>query len=97
MTLGKGQAGAGLAAPVWGYYMQEVYNGMADPKFAERPEGVENKGVCWYTGLIPGPDCHKISGGMGLKGSGVSKTCDGNHYEMKSVIERYMEKQGLTE
>lgn len=97
MTLGKGQAGAGLAAPVWGYYMKEVYNGMPDPRFADRPEGVEGKGVCWYTGLIPGPNCTKISGGIGLKGSGSSKMCDGNHYEMKSVIERYMEKQGLTE
>ncbi len=97
MTLGKGQAGAGLSAPIWGYYMKEVYNGMPDPVFPPKPDGVEGKGVCWYTGLIPGPKCNKISGGMGLKGSGGGKVCDGNHYEMKSVIERYMEKEGLTE
>lgn len=97
MTLGKGQAGAGLSAPIWGYYMKEVYNGMPDPVFPEKPEGVEGKGVCWYTGLVPGPNCKKISGGIGLKGSGPDKVCDGNHYEMKSVLERYMEKEGLTE
>jgi penicillin-binding protein 1A len=96
MTLGKGQAGAGLSAPIWGYYMKEVYNGLPDPVFPERPDGVEGKGVCWYTGLIPGPNCHKISGGIGLKGSGADKVCDGKHYEMKSVLERYMEKEGLT-
>ncbi len=97
MTLGKGQAAAGLAAPIWGYYMQEVYNGMPDPVFPPRPDGVDNKGVCAYTGLIPGPNCKKISGGIGLKGSGPDKVCDGKHYEMKTVLERYMEKEGLTE
>lgn len=97
MTLGKGQAAASLAAPIWGYYMKEVYNGMPDPVFPPRPEGVEGKGVCMYTGLIPGPNCHKISGGIGLKGSGAGKVCDGKHYEMKTVLERYMEKEGLTE
>ncbi|HNX25643.1 MAG TPA: hypothetical protein PKG60_16465, partial [Spirochaetota bacterium] len=88
---------AGISAPLWGYYMKEVYNGMPDPVFPEKPDGVEGKGVCWYTGLIPGPNCKKISGGIGLKGSGADKVCDGNHYEMKSVLERYMEKEGLTE
>ncbi|HOP61833.1 MAG TPA: PBP1A family penicillin-binding protein [Spirochaetota bacterium] len=97
MTLGKGQSAAGLAAPIWGYYMKEVYNGMPDPIFPPRPAGVENKGVCMYTGLIPGPNCHKISGGIGLKGSGAGRVCDGKHYEMKTVLERYMEKEGLTE
>jgi penicillin-binding protein 1A len=97
MTLGKGQAAAGISAPLWGYYMKEVYNGMPDPVFSPRPGDVEGKGVCWYTGLIPGPNCKKISGGIGLKGSGADKICDGNHYEMKSVLERYMEKEGLTE
>jgi penicillin-binding protein 1A len=97
MTLGKGQAAASLTAPIFGYYMKEVYNGMPDPVFPPRPDGVEGKGVCAYTGLIPGPNCHKISGGIGLKGSGAGKVCDGRHYEMKTVLERYMEKEGLTE
>ena len=97
MTLGKGQAAAGISAPIWGYYMKEVYNGMPDPVFPPRPDGVEGKAVCWYTGLLPGPTCTKISSGMGLKGSGATKICDGKHYEMRSVIERYMEKEGLTE
>lgn len=97
MTLGKGQAAAGISAPIWGFYMKEIYNGMRDPMFPKQPEGVEGRGVCWYTGLLPGPACTKISSGIGLKGSGATKVCDGKHYEMRSVIERYMEKEGLTE
>ncbi len=95
MTLGKGQAGSGLAAPVWGYYMRDVYNGMPDPRFADRPDDVVGTGVCAYTGLIPGPNCTKISGGIGLKGSGPGKVCDGNHYENSSINEYWMKKEGM--
>jgi len=97
MTLGKGQSGAGLAAPVWANYMKDAYNSMPDPVYAKQPEGVYGKAVCQFTGLIPGPTCTKISSGIGLRTSGPGRVCDGNHYEMKSVIERYMEKEGLTE
>ncbi len=97
MTLGKGQSGAGLAAPIWANFMKDAYNGMPDPVYARQPEGVYGKAVCQYTGLAPGPNCKKISTGLGLKSSGPGRVCDGNHYEMKSVLERYMEKEGLTE
>jgi penicillin-binding protein 1A len=39
MSLGKHQAGASVAAPVWGNYMREVYNGMKDPVFPSEPPG----------------------------------------------------------
>lgn len=97
MTLGKGQSGAGLAAPIWANFMKDAYNGMADPVYAHQPEGVYGKAVCQYTGLAPGPTCTKISSGLGLRLSGPERVCDGNHFEMKSVLERYMEKEGLTE
>ena len=97
MTLGKHQAGASVAAPIWGKYMRDIYNGMKDPVFPKMPAGVVTLGVCSYTGLIPGPKCDRISGGYGLPGSGLAyKMCDGKHYEMQTVLERYMEKEGLT-
>ncbi len=97
MSLGKHQAGSSVAAPIWGNYMREIYNGMKDPVFPVIPPGVVGKGVCAYTGLLPGPNCTKISSGYGLPGSGrTGKICDGKHYEMRTVIERYMEKEGLT-
>jgi len=97
MSLGKGQAAASLAAPIWARYMKEIYNGMPNPVFYPKPDQIESKGVCWYTGLIPGPNCHKISGGIGLKGSGASKVCDGIHYEMGTVHDRYIEKELLSD
>jgi penicillin-binding protein 1A len=96
MSLGKHQAGASVAAPIWAYYMKDVYNGMDDPYFYPKPDGVVAAGYCAYTGLIPGPTCTKFSGGFGLPGSGqASKRCDGNHYMMKTVLDLYMQKEGL--
>ncbi|MCP4134318.1 MAG: PBP1A family penicillin-binding protein [bacterium] len=96
MSLGKHQAGAAVAAPIWANYMREIYNGMPDPVFPKRPKGVRPQGVCLYTGQIPGPTCKDISGGLGLSGSGQARErCDGVHYKMKSVLDMYMEKEGL--
>ncbi len=96
MSLGPHQAGSTVAAPLWANYMKEIYNGMPDSRFSSKPPGVYPKGVCLYTGMIPGPNCKKISGGYGLKKAGrASKKCDGVHYKMKSILQRYMEKEGL--
>ncbi len=95
MSLGKHQAGASVAAPIWARYMKDIYNGMPDPHFAPEPPGITRAGVCRYTGLLPGPDCHEIVGDLALPGSGANKLCNGKHYTMKSVMDRYMEKEGL--
>jgi penicillin-binding protein 1A len=95
MSLGKHQSAAGVAAPIWGYYMNEVYNGMKDPVFAAQPADVFMGGVCAYTGLIPGPTC-PVAGDYMIKGSGPSRVCDGNHQKMQSVLERYMEQEGIS-
>lgn len=96
MTLGKHQAGAALAAPVWGKYMREVYNGKKDPIFSGPPAGVYRGGVCSYTGLIPIAACKDIAGDWMIKGKGPSKFCDGNHFKMKSIMDMYMESTGLS-
>jgi penicillin-binding protein 1A len=95
MTLGKHQAAAATAAPIWGHYMREVYNGMKEPVFPPEPPGIYHGGVCSFTGLVPGKDCPVVADLM-LKGSGPGKECDGVHDKMRSVLERYMEKQGLS-
>ncbi len=97
MSLGKHQAGSSVAGPIWANYMRDIYNGMKDPVFSGKPPGVVGKAVCMYTGLIPGPNCKKISTGYGLPGSGRARSvCDGKHYKMQTVLERYLEKEGLT-
>ncbi|MCX7679242.1 MAG: PBP1A family penicillin-binding protein [Spirochaetes bacterium] len=40
MSLGKNQAAASTAAPIWGHFMREIYNGMTDPVFPPAPKGV---------------------------------------------------------
>jgi len=95
MSLGKHQAGSVVAGPIWANYMREIYNGMPDPEFSPMPENVYRSGVCAYTGLIPSDKCDKIAGEFMIKGSGPNKTCDGNHKKMKSVLDRYMEEEGL--
>ncbi len=41
MSLGKHQAGASVAAPLWGMYMRDVYNGMNDPVFPPPPVNLD--------------------------------------------------------
>lgn len=79
MSLGKNQAAASTAAPIWGHFMREIYNGMPDPVFPPPPKGVYfSGGEVFLNGTYP-------SGAVG------------DQYKMKTVVERYMEKQGLTD
>ncbi len=81
MSLGRHQAGASVAAPIWGKYMRDIYNGMEPPVYPDRP-----KGVVAYGG-----------NSWGLPGAQAQyHTMEaGEDREMKSVIERYMEKEGI--
>ena len=79
MSLGKNMAAASIAAPIWGHFMREVYNGMPAPVFPQPPEGVYSVGNFYL-----------------LKGTHAGPSYADEKYKMKTVIERYMEKQGLT-
>ncbi|HPB82551.1 MAG TPA: PBP1A family penicillin-binding protein [Spirochaetota bacterium] len=79
MSLGKNMAAASIAAPIWGHFMREVYNGMPAPVFPQPPEGVYRVGNFYL-----------------LKGTHAGPSYADEKYKMKTVIERYMEKQGLT-
>jgi penicillin-binding protein 1A len=95
LSLGRDQAGAGVAAPIWGRYMKDAYNGMPDPEFPPAPEGVTMGGVCSFTGLAPGPTCPVVGEYM-IKGGYPAQKCDGNHQKMQSVKDLYLEKAGIT-
>ncbi|HOO72522.1 MAG TPA: PBP1A family penicillin-binding protein [Spirochaetota bacterium] len=94
MSLGKHQAGSAVAAPIWANYMKDVYNGMPDPVFPDAPPGVMRVEICRDSGLLPSEKCSVMSEIM-IPGSEPTETCDGNHYKMKSVLEKYMENEGL--
>jgi penicillin-binding protein 1A len=79
ISLGKHQAGAGVAAPIWARYMRDVYKSMRDPEFPPMPEGVS-----------------AIGGGYGLTGAHSQYFEYSGKDEMKTVMQRYMEIEGLT-
>lgn len=95
MSLGKHQAGASVAAPIWAKYMKDIYNGMPESTFGPPPRGVYRGSVCAYSGCAPTDKCTEISGEWFVDGGGPRCTCSGEHMQMKSVLERYMEKEGL--
>ncbi|HMB20163.1 MAG TPA: hypothetical protein VKQ10_03775, partial [Spirochaetota bacterium] len=95
MSLGKHQAGASVAAPIWAHYMKEIYNGMEESKFGPPPPGVYHGAVCAYSGCAPTEKCTKIVSELFVQGGGPRCKCSGEHMQMKSILERYMEKEGL--
>ena len=95
MSLGKHQSGSIVAAPVWARYMKDVYNGMPDPVFSNAPPGVVQVEVCGDSGLLPSETCMDTVVEVMLRDSVPTEVCDGKHFKMKSVLDRYMENQGL--
>jgi penicillin-binding protein 1A len=95
LSLGKHQAGAVVAAPIWTKYMKHVYNSMKDPVFPEKPENVWTCGICSYTGKLPSEQCTEIAGEVMLKDGGPKEVCNGVHYKMKSILDVYIEKEGI--
>ncbi len=93
MTLGKHQAGAVAAAPIWANYMKEI--DLTDRHFAAAPPNIYQADVCSFTGLLPSPLCIETYGEYMIKGGGPVETCSGNHFKVKSVLDRYIEKEGL--
>ncbi len=78
MTLGKHQAGAAVAAPIWGQFMEEIYQDLKDPVFPPAPKGVYHSGeLVLLNGTVP------------------DEPYEGDEYKMQTVLERYMEKEGL--
>ncbi|MCL1911576.1 MAG: PBP1A family penicillin-binding protein [Leptospirales bacterium] len=81
MSLGQHQAGASVAAPIWANYMRDIYNiGMPEAPFPAQPEGVINAG-----------------GDIMIRGSAVGShgATEGPHQKARSVLDMYLEKEGL--
>lgn len=80
LSLGKHQAAAEVAAPIWGRYMREFYRDRPDPVFPPQPPGVAQFGAGW-----------------GLPGATAQYYEGGENQIMKSVLERYLEIEGMIE
>ena len=93
MTLGKHQAGAVAAAPIWANYLKNI--DLKGTAFSQSPPDVYMAEVCSYSGLLPSPACVETHGEYMIKGGGPSETCTGNHFKVKSILDRYIEKEGV--
>jgi penicillin-binding protein 1A len=93
MTLGKHQAGAVAAAPIWANYMKAI--DIKDKAFSPPPRNVYQAEVCSYTGLLPSALCIETNGEYMVNGGGPTETCSGNHFKVKSILDRYIEKEGV--
>ncbi|MDR3237262.1 MAG: PBP1A family penicillin-binding protein [Spirochaetia bacterium] len=74
LTLGRGQTGGIISAPVWGAYMKKVMSfekSRAFPSYAKLSEAV----VCEKTGLLPSHDCKQLSTEVFVPGTVPDQTC----------------------
>ncbi|MDR3238283.1 MAG: PBP1A family penicillin-binding protein [Spirochaetia bacterium] len=79
MSLGKHQAGASVAAPIWAGYMRDIYN-IGMPEESFSPQP---------EGVI------HAGGDIMIRGSRIGGYGEGGGQRVKSVLDRYLEKEGL--
>ncbi len=75
LSLGVGQAAAGIAAPVWGNYMREALRNepvSGLPSYAVLTEIT----VCGNSGLLPGPSCRSTIKEVFIPETLPTKICD---------------------
>ncbi len=85
-TLGSGQAGAVAAAPIWGAFMQEVYQTRKPSRFSGPPAGVTHRPVCSKTGLLPVDGC-PVRGEYFIAGTTPNEQCHSDHNDLISVFD----------
>ncbi len=75
LSLGIGQSGGGVAAPVWGRYMRKA---MEHEKLVGFPGSskIVEKEVCSRTGLLPSSSCKRTIKEIFIEGTVPEKECD---------------------
>jgi len=86
-SLGSGQGGAEVAAPVWGQFMSEVYSFRKKSSFPDRPEGVLALDICSKTGNLPGGDC-PVRREVFIRGTEPVDVCRGDHSEITNLLKQ---------
>ena len=85
-SLGKGQSGAYVAAPVWGLFMNEVYKTREKEKFPGKPAGVSERRICSISGDLPDTGC-PVRNEYFLPGTEPVAKCDGLHGKLSNIRE----------
>ncbi len=85
-SLGRGQSGASVAAPVWGSFMNEVYKTRERKKFPSRPGGISEARICSISGDIADRGC-PAKNEYFIPGTVPSARCDGLHGKLSNIKE----------
>ena len=85
-SLGSGQGGAQVAAPVWGRFMKKTAQFRTRRRFPPKPRGIVTLRVCSKTGLLPRTGC-PCRREYFKTGTEPKEKCDGDHSEMMSVFD----------
>ncbi|MCP4130599.1 MAG: PBP1A family penicillin-binding protein [bacterium] len=90
-TLGPGQSGSLVAAPIWGEFMREVTKLDKPREFKGAPGSVSSQRICSKSGDIPAEGC-PVKHEYFISGTGPSKTCEG-HNRIKSIFDSVRKKK----
>lgn len=84
ISLGSGQDGGHVAAPVWMNFVKAALKNTHIPEF-EEPIGLEKTSTCMDSGKLPSPYCKDIADEYFLKGTSPTETC----FECKEGYKQY--------
>jgi penicillin-binding protein 1A len=85
-SLGSGQSGASVAAPIWGLFMNEVYKSRGRVKFPEKPSGVSERIICSISGELAEKNC-PVKNEYFIPGTEPEAKCDGLHGKLSNIKE----------
>ena len=91
-TLGPGEGGAKVAAPIWAKYMREVYEFREKKPFSNQPKTLVKVKICKISGKLPLENCTKIREYF-IKDTIPKKNCDSNHKIMKKFSDLVKERK----
>ncbi|MBI40676.1 MAG: carboxypeptidase [Leptospiraceae bacterium] len=86
ISLGRSGTGGGMAAPIWGRYMNRALEGEPVMRFPGPPEGVVQATVCETSGKRPLPQCPKTITEYFIRGTVPDEPCDAHSVEGTSPV-----------
>jgi penicillin-binding protein 1A len=87
-TLGPGQYGATVAAPVWARFMKDTAPIRRKKSFPGKPGTVISESVCAYSGSLPREGCPTITEYFHA-GTGPTERCTSPHEQMRSIFDLF--------
>lgn len=92
-TLGPGQSGAAVAAPIWGKFMKEIYKTEKYTPFSAPSKGIVSKRICTVTGKLAEQGCPGINEYF-IKGTEPYEKCNTLHGKITNIKELIKSSKG---